>query len=101
MTIGDKLKIININVIELPINRNATVDTIIEKMNILTTSEIQRFVTKFLNKYSKQLELKIYDHEDIVRREGERSQKIFIVKDGIFRIGKTDSLKSNVTIAFN
>ena len=69
-------------------------------MNIFSTAEISAIIEKFLQTHSKKLELKTYEFEEVVRREGERSKKIFIVKDGIFRVGKTDTWKSNITIAF-
>jgi len=69
-------------------------------MDILTTEEIKKITTNFLNKNSKRLECKTYGFEEIVHREGERSRKIYIVKNGVFRIGRIDTPIPDVTLGF-
>lgn len=68
---------------------------------ILTTTEISEVIADFLSKHSNSLECKLYEYDEKVRREGELSQKICIVKEGVFRLGKTDKISQiNTTIEF-
>jgi len=69
-------------------------------MDILSDAEIQKITANFLSKYSKELECKMYGFEEVVHREGERTAKIYIVKNGVFRIGKIDTPIHDVTLGF-
>lgn len=69
-------------------------------MEILTTEEIKQKTENFLSKYSKELECKMYGFEEIVHREGERSRKIYIVKNGVFRIGRVNAPIPDITLGF-
>ena len=69
-------------------------------MEILSTAEIKKITAQFLAKYSRALECKIYEFGEVVRREGERKEIIYIVKNGVFRIGRIDTPKADVTLGF-
>ena len=69
-------------------------------MVVLSIADVEIIIKDFIAKYSNELECKIYKDEEIVRREGEISKKIYIVNDGVFRIGKIDHQKTDMTIAF-
>ena len=70
---------------------------IIEKF---TYPEVETFIKKFLSKYAKQLECKLYKNEETVLYEGSHTAKIYIVNEGIFRIGRTQNMEKETTIAF-
>jgi CRP-like cAMP-binding protein len=67
---------------------------------LLSQEEIKKITNKFLEKYSKKLECKVYKYDEFVRRQGEKTSKIYIVKDGVFKIGKIDSTGLYRTLNF-
>lgn len=72
-------------------------------MAVLSNEEIKKAIASFLSKYSDKLECKTYGYNEIVRREGNQDQTIFIIKEGVFSVGRTFTLytpKSHPTFAF-
>jgi len=67
---------------------------------ILSTAEIKEIIVDFLSKHSNELECKVYEYEEKIRREGEQFPKIHIVKEGVFRVGKLDTPVLNVSFDF-
>ena len=69
-------------------------------MDILSTAEIKKITANFLSKYSRELESRIYGFEEVVRREGEIAKKIYIVKNGVFKIGRINTPIPDTTLGF-
>jgi len=67
---------------------------------VLSIAEIKEIITNFLSKHSNKLECKVYEYEEKIHREGEQTPKIYIIKEGVFRIGKLDTPVSNTTLGF-
>jgi len=68
-------------------------------MKKLSQHEIEKIIKDFIEKYSNELYDRVYKNEEIVRSEGDKTSKIYIVKEGIFRIGKIENMKKDTTIA--
>jgi hypothetical protein len=69
-------------------------------MALLSILETESIMQDFISKHSDKIECKVYEYEEKVRREGDQSQKIYIVKEGVFRISKTDTWEPDITVAF-
>ena len=69
-------------------------------MAILTIDEVKNIVEDFISENQSKLECKKYGFEEILRREGDQDQIIYIVKEGVFRIGKLDTWEPDITVAF-
>jgi CRP-like cAMP-binding protein len=67
---------------------------------ILSSQEIQELTIKFLSEHSHQLEYITYRFDEVMYREGAKGSKIFIVKEGVFRVGRLDASNTDMTIAF-
>ena len=70
-----------------------------KSMKKLSQHEIEKIIKDFIEKYSNELYDRVYKNEEIVRSEGDKTSKIYIVKEGIFRIGKIENMKKDTTIA--
>jgi len=62
--------------------------------------DLRKKIEEFLAKYGEKLQAKNYKINEVVRREGEKSQMIYIVKNGIFSISKLENMESETIIAF-
>ena len=69
-------------------------------MAVLSCMEIEKATANFLSKYQDQLECKTYGYEEVVRSEGGHDPRIYIIKEGVFRIGRIDAWKSDITVCF-
>jgi hypothetical protein len=67
---------------------------------ILSSQEIQELTIKFLSKHSKKLECKLYPFEEKVFKQGEIINNIYIVKEGVFKIGKVDTPEFTNSLGF-
>jgi hypothetical protein len=70
-------------------------------MAILSVLETKKIVSEFISKNNRNLTSKKYDVEEVVRREGDQDQTIYIIKNGVFRIGKIDDSKKTKTLTFS
>jgi CRP-like cAMP-binding protein len=67
---------------------------------ILTITQIKEIIQDFLSENSNELECKVYEYEEKVRREGDSIPKIHIIKEGVFRVGKVDIKTESATFGF-
>ena len=67
---------------------------------VLTVNEVAKIMADFLSKHTKELECKTYEYEEKVIKEGKKEPKIYIVKDGVFRVTKLDIQNANATLGF-
>ena len=65
-------------------------------MMLLSSDEIKKLVDEFLVKYSADLECKFYEFEDKIRNQGDRSPKMYIVKEGVIKLGKIENLTNPI-----
>ena len=67
----------------------------------MTASEIKNITQKFLSKHSAEISYKLYPFGEKVCCQGERTaSKIYIVKEGVFKIGKVDTPEFTNTLGF-
>ena len=67
---------------------------------LLPKEKVKEIIADFLAKYSKELEYIMYPFNEIVCRQGEIKPKIYIVKEGVFKIGKVDTPELTNTLGF-